>query len=112
MGDSNVMSRSRQSSTEYLGSPRVKSVREMEVLPVKSYIGEKLSNSSLRPSSRNNLEESSCNSTRLGISTTWEVFFEACWISFNVDPPNLRTKRHYTITVKRSQWGLTRNIMK
>ena len=65
-----VMSRSRHSSTEYFGSPKLCSPNSRTRLPVKSLIGEIEANASARPSVLNHSKLAICSSMRLGTSKT------------------------------------------
>ncbi len=68
------MSRSRHSSTVYLGSPSECSPNSSTRLPVKSLIGEIDSKASLRPSLMNHLNDAFCSSIRSGSRSTSVIF--------------------------------------
>src|SRR5579871_1987961 len=72
------MSRSRHSSTVYLGSPSECSPNSSTRLPVKSLIGEIDSNASFSPSVMNQLKEAFCSSIRSGRSRTSTIFANEC----------------------------------
>src|ERR1700685_2789136 len=68
------MSRSRHSSTEYFGSPRLWSPNSSTRLPVKSLIGEIELNASINPSEMNHLNDAFCSSIRSGRLRTSGIF--------------------------------------
>src|ERR1700723_2378627 len=68
------MSRSRHSSTEYLGSPRLWSPNSSTRLPVESLIGEIELKASISPSEMNHLNDAFCSSIKSGRFRTSGIF--------------------------------------